>query len=564
MARRKEIRAPLGPVVEAVAVAAIEPSPHNPRVVREDESLRSLSESIHAQGVIQPIVVRPVPSEDGAERYQIVAGERRWRASRLAEQQLIPAVIREDLSDEQALELTVLENLQREELSPLEEARGVASLVSTGQAIELIADRLGKPVRWVARRAQLVNLSPAWREALADPESLVHGMSAAQLELVARLPEVSQDRLIADRGPYFDPSWSLGQLRGVIGRALCDVGYAPFPVEDDSLVDGCGGCGTCPKRSSCQPALWDPEDMFEFDGPSARASSDLCLDRGCWDAKLAAHLARRLQSLDAPLALCSDQVADRLLPAGTPRLRPWHVDFVRQGDEGAVAVVVAEEASAYDRRATVGNVVWVRPRAATGAKLAAQATAAQALAAKREALQWRRAKRVLERAADHVAGMAVPPLPTLLVLAAAVGTNYRRSAAGALGGWCEQVDGVSEWKPVKDCDELLQRARLDPVEMLWRGVRRVLVDLIRSPISYGGSSPEVLGLPTLRAFAGELELDVDQLLEEAAAEIREPKAWRKLEERAELERREAAAAAKPRRRRIAIDAPPGEMVAGAA
>lgn len=133
-AAKREVRAPAGPIVEAIALEAIEPSPHNPRIfdAGRDQGLASLAESIRSQGVIQPVVVRPVAG-DGGERYQLVAGERRWRASKLAGVPTIPAVIREDLSDEQALE---------------------------------VADRLGKPVRWVARRAQLVKLSPKWREVM--------------------------------------------------------------------------------------------------------------------------------------------------------------------------------------------------------------------------------------------------------------------------------------------------------------------------------------------------------------------------------------------------------------
>src|SRR6188508_668179 len=103
--------------VRIVPIDRIEPNPQQPRVVFEEDALAELAASIREHGVLQPILVRPI----APNQYQIVAGERRWRASRLAGLASIPALI-EEIDDDTALEISIIENLQREDLSPLDEA----------------------------------------------------------------------------------------------------------------------------------------------------------------------------------------------------------------------------------------------------------------------------------------------------------------------------------------------------------------------------------------------------------------------------------------------------------
>ena len=103
--------------VRIVPVDHIDPNPKQPRVLFEESALEELAASVREHGVLQPILVRPI----GPNRYQIVAGERRWRASRLAGLHAIPALI-EEIDDDTALEISIIENLQREDLTPLDEA----------------------------------------------------------------------------------------------------------------------------------------------------------------------------------------------------------------------------------------------------------------------------------------------------------------------------------------------------------------------------------------------------------------------------------------------------------
>lgn len=145
----------------------IEPNREQPRKVFDEEQLAELSQSIAEHGVIQPLLVRPMP-EGG---YQLVAGERRWRASRMAGLTEVPVVIRE-LSDEQAMAMALIENLQREDLNPVEEARGFQALMKKiGLTQEEAAQRVGKSRPAVSNSLRLLNL----------PESVLEMVSIGQL-----------------------------------------------------------------------------------------------------------------------------------------------------------------------------------------------------------------------------------------------------------------------------------------------------------------------------------------------------------------------------------------------
>lgn len=142
--------------VKTMPVGAIRPNPHQPRKDFDQTALSELAASIREQGLIQPILVRPL---DGGRSHEIVAGERRWRASQLAGLSDVPVVVRE-LSEQQALALALIENLQREDLNPLEEAWGMQRLREEfGLSQEDLARQLGKSRSAVANCLRLLGLS---------------------------------------------------------------------------------------------------------------------------------------------------------------------------------------------------------------------------------------------------------------------------------------------------------------------------------------------------------------------------------------------------------------------
>jgi ParB family chromosome partitioning protein len=146
--------------VRIVPVDHIEPNPEQPRLAFDEETLNELSASIREHGVLQPILVRPI----GPNTYQLIAGERRWRASRLAGLATIPALI-EEIDDDTAMEIAIIENLQREDLSPLDEAAMYDRMVRDhGYSIRKLADKLGKDKGYLENRLRLADAPTEIRE----------------------------------------------------------------------------------------------------------------------------------------------------------------------------------------------------------------------------------------------------------------------------------------------------------------------------------------------------------------------------------------------------------------
>ncbi|MGI8683417.1 MAG: ParB/RepB/Spo0J family partition protein, partial [Mycobacteriales bacterium] len=177
-----------GAELRLLAVDAIEANPRQPREVHEGDALSELAESIRAVGLLQPIVVRELP--DG--RYQLVMGERRWRASRLVGLTEIPAIVRWT-PDDALLRDALLENLHREQLNPLEEAAAYRQLLEDfGATHEQLADRLGRSRSQVSNTVRLLNLPVAVQRRVAagalsaghTPALLEPKESAAQKQLV--------------------------------------------------------------------------------------------------------------------------------------------------------------------------------------------------------------------------------------------------------------------------------------------------------------------------------------------------------------------------------------------
>lgn len=144
-----------------VPVGSIRPNPQQPRTSFDPESLAELQASIAELGVLVPVIVRPLPLRDGAAAYELIAGERRWRAATAARLLTIPAIVRE-ADDRASLEFAVVENLQRQDLDPLEEAMGYQHLVDDyGFTQERLAQRLGKSRPAIANALRLLALSDA-------------------------------------------------------------------------------------------------------------------------------------------------------------------------------------------------------------------------------------------------------------------------------------------------------------------------------------------------------------------------------------------------------------------
>lgn len=178
-----------------LSINEIEPNKSQPRKSFDEKALSELADSIAEHGIIQPLLVRPM-AEGG---YQIVAGERRWRASRLAGLTEVPVVIK-DLTDRETMEIALIENLQREDLNPIEEAEGIELLIKEyGLTQEIAAERVGKSRSAVTNSLRLLNLPPSVRE-LARDNKISAGHARALLAFSDEEKIIETAKLIMEKG----------------------------------------------------------------------------------------------------------------------------------------------------------------------------------------------------------------------------------------------------------------------------------------------------------------------------------------------------------------------------
>jgi ParB family chromosome partitioning protein len=180
--------------IRTIPVEEIHPSPGQPRTVFDDARLDELAASIKTQGIIQPLIVRARGGEDG---YELIAGERRWRAAQRAGLFEVPAVVR-DVAPTQAFEMALVENLQREDLNPLEEAAGYQRLVDEfGYTQEQLSERVGKDRSTVANSLRLLRLPEAVRGLVAEGRlSMGHARALLGLEAAAAMEKLAR-RIVA-------------------------------------------------------------------------------------------------------------------------------------------------------------------------------------------------------------------------------------------------------------------------------------------------------------------------------------------------------------------------------
>ncbi len=186
--------------VREVLVAAIAPNPRQPRHKMNPDALRGLADSIKEHGLIQPLIVTPAPdSTELAPRYQLIAGERRWSAAKLAGLERVPVIVR-GATPQEMLELALVENIQRADLNPLEEAAAYRSLMDDfGLTQEQVAAKVGKNRTTVANALRLLKLPPDIQTARAD-ESISEGHARAILTVTDDQKQKALLRAVIDSG----------------------------------------------------------------------------------------------------------------------------------------------------------------------------------------------------------------------------------------------------------------------------------------------------------------------------------------------------------------------------
>lgn len=271
------------------------PSLTNPRKNFRADKLNELADSIKASGVHQPILVRPLPGERVADTdrrvtYEIVSGERRYRASQQADVKTIPALVR-SLTDDQVLEIQLIENLQRDDLTPLEEAEGYDRLMlHSGIAARAMAAKIGMSHSYVLGRLKLLDLCPEARTMMREEK-----LDASRALLVARIPDhklqiKAAKEIIQGKGWGDDsePMSAREAARHIQHNYMVKLDTAKFSIESIDLVPAAGSCKTCTKRTGHNP------DLF-----SEVKSADVCTDPPCFHKKEEAHAAQQVQQAKA-------------------------------------------------------------------------------------------------------------------------------------------------------------------------------------------------------------------------------------------------------------------------
>lgn len=227
-----------GPGFTEVAVADIDPNPHQPRSHFDEENLASLAASVRELGVLQPILVRPV-----GERYELIAGERRWRAARRAGLARVPAVVR-TVDDHTSLEQAVVENLHRQDLNPLEEAGAYQQLIEDfGLTQEDVARRVGRSRSAVANILRLFQLPPSVQRMVRDGQ-----LSAGHARALLGTPDRAFQETLA--------------------RKAIDSGLSVREVEEVVRARQSGGddAGRSKAAPPAEPGRTRPPGLLELEG----------------------------------------------------------------------------------------------------------------------------------------------------------------------------------------------------------------------------------------------------------------------------------------------------------
>ncbi len=439
MAKKKEKTLPRAWVVE---VERLVPSPDNRPIDESSDSFKSLRESIAGAGVQVPILCRPHPTKEGW--FEIRDGERRWRAAKLAGLKLVPAIVRE-MNDAEALALTMIANLDREDLPPLEEGRLVAKLLeSQGNDAEAVALDLGRTPHWVRCRAQMTKLTESWKKAVAgigkaakadiEVSNQFERWTTAHLLQVARLPAEQQDQFLRECGAsWWAEGLSVVGLQNQLAQRHRLLAKAPWKLDDAKLVRKAGTCANCVKRSAAHGLLF-----HERLDPDQVKKDDRCLDARCWDKKLKAHQKQKIEHALAKHPEAVKIATDYYKGCPKDAFKAHEYKTAKKGAKGAVLGIVVKGGDAE-----IGSTKWVKTKhkqpSAMRNQSAPEAKKADTPAARLKALraehEQKRDEAYLETCRDTLESgkLNLPCRPKLVRMATCFGAfNMDRNGKGAI------------------------------------------------------------------------------------------------------------------------------------
>lgn len=315
------------PDIRVLAIDLIDESPLNQRKTYDRQALQELADNITAIGLLHPVLVRPAGG-----RFDLAAGSRRLRATKLAKGTEILAMVRE-MTDAEFLILQLTENKHRNEVHPLDEAEGFKRLhgMPGYSTVRDVAAALHLKAPYVAERLKLLDLIPKAQEAFRGGQFPL-GIAIALAKYSA---EVQDERFAALKQRI---SWNQGlpsvkAFEEEIARQHhVELEKAPFQLEDAGLLKVAGSCVACPKRSGNQPDLFGDVK-----------GTNVCTDRGCYDAKAKAHVAQVVKSAKASgedLVQITSRYEYQAPPAGKPVPHNFTTEAKKGTPDAAHAIVV--------------------------------------------------------------------------------------------------------------------------------------------------------------------------------------------------------------------------------
>ncbi len=520
------------PAVE-LKIDSIRPSPHNPRRIDpKNPHLQQLADSIKSMGLISPVVVRAITDPKDHYQYELVAGERRWRATHMAGLATIAAIIT-PLDENAAIAITVTENLQREDLSVLEESAGVNSLTTIGWGTKEIAEKLGKDLGWVARRARIDRLHPDLKKEWLSDKSKMPRWSAASLERIAMLEPTSQITFMKEFGKHGFHNVSFESLDHAIAEHTRFLSGAPWKLDDEALDPKAGACLNCTKRASCTPGLFD--DITDA-GNKKLPKKDRCLDPDCWTRKAHAFADRLLPTFlekhPAGVLFSTSAHDDKHTPpvllVHRPNLKKQsHHTAVIQGlwIDGPLAGTVTyhfmgeyDQLYKYDVTTKRKKAKGEKPEKAPAPKSPTPKQAEKMLEDREEQLDARRASLMEQSVRDEIAkhencfmhkDMTEPEAWQIIDLAFHVG--------------CYGVDNVGNKNEVAVPKH---KHLINTAQLAWPAMHRNLIKWLTSYQSHVA----LKAIDNTKHVAQLCRMKWAELEKAAAAALPEPKSWEKLRE----------------------------------
>lgn len=339
--------------VQNLPLTEIYPSDSNPRKSMDEDGIIDLAKSMEDVGLLQPITVRP----DDKGQFEIVAGHRRHRAAQLLRWDTIPAIIRH-VGDEEMLEIQIIENLQREDVSPMDEAAAFQSILKR-ESYDWLCSRIHKSKKYITDRLKLNDLVENAREYVHKGIlPLTHAI------MISKLPQEEQVKCI---DKCIEDDWNndaeictltIAKLREFIEDDLMiDLDRACFDLEDPELMPAAGACSACPKRTGNQNLLF--QEITD---------EDKCTDAACYRDKEQAHVTATLKNAKEEFgkqSVCTGQTDG--YSTDTIKVKGVSVAFSEKKSKGKDQVcVVLTKTNGFHNNSKLGKKVWVDREAIEG------------------------------------------------------------------------------------------------------------------------------------------------------------------------------------------------------